>query len=127
MGFLSEFKTFALRGNVIELAVGIVIGSAFGAIVSSLVGDVIMPLIGILTGGLDFTGLKYTAGKAVISYGKFIQASFTFIIVAFAIFLLVRILNSMKKKEETAPSTPTAPTNEEILLGEIRDLLKAGQ
>jgi large conductance mechanosensitive channel len=124
MGFLSEFKTFALRGNVIELAVGIVIGGAFGAIVSSLVGDVIMPLIGILTGGLDFTGLTYTAGKAVISYGKFIQASFTFIIVAFAIFLLVRILNSMKKKEEEAPLTPPAPTKEEILLGEIRDLLK---
>ena len=124
MGFLSEFKSFAMRGNVIDLAVGVVIGGAFGAIVSSFVGDVIMPLIGILTGGLDFSGLSYTVGEAVISYGKFIQATFTFIIIAFAIFLLIKGLNSTKKKVEEAPAAPPAPSKEEVLLGEIRDLLK---
>lgn len=124
MGFLSEFKSFAMRGNVIDLAVGVVIGGAFGAIVSSLVGDVIMPLIGILTGGLDFSGLSYTVGDAVISYGKFIQAAFTFIIIAFAIFLMIKGLNATKKKEEAAPAAPPAPSKEEVLLGEIRDLLK---
>jgi large conductance mechanosensitive channel len=127
MGILSEFKTFAMRGNVIDLAVGVVIGGAFGAIVSSLVGDIIMPLIGILTGGLDFTGLSYKVGEAVISYGKFIQATFTFIIVAFAIFILIKALNSTKKKEVEAPAPPPAPSKEEILLGEIRDLLKSGR
>jgi large conductance mechanosensitive channel len=124
MGFLSEFKSFAMRGNVIDLAVGVVIGGAFGAIVSSFVGDVIMPLIGILTGGLDFSGLSYTVGEAVLSYGKFIQATFTFIIIAFAIFLLIKGLNSTKKKVEEAPAAPPAPSKEEVLLGEIRDLLK---
>jgi large conductance mechanosensitive channel len=125
MGFLSEFKAFAMRGNVVDLAVGVVIGGAFGAIVSSLVGDVIMPLIGILTGGLDFSGLSYKVGDAEIAYGKFVQAVFTFIIVAFAIFLLIKGMNATKKKEEAAPAAPPAPSKEEVLLGEIRDILKS--
>jgi large conductance mechanosensitive channel len=124
MGFLSEFKSFAMRGNVIDLAVAVVIGAAFGAIVNSLVADIVMPLIGILTGGLDFSGLSYTVGDAVISYGKFIQAAFSFIVIALAIFLMIKGLNSTKKKEEAAPAAPPAPTKEEVLLGEIRDLLK---
>ena len=108
MSMLSEFKAFAMRGNVIDLAVGVVIGGAFGAIISSLVGDVIMPLLGILTGGLDFSHLAYTVGDASIAYGKFIQAIFTFILVAFAIFLFIKGLNSTKKKEEAAPAAPAA-------------------
>ncbi len=125
MSMLSEFKAFAMRGNVIDLAVGVVIGGAFGAIISSLVGDVIMPLLGILTGGLDFSHLAYTVGDASIAYGKFIQAIFTFLLVAFAIFLFIKGLNATKKKEEAAPAAPPAPSKEEVLLGEIRDLLKS--
>ena len=121
---MSEFKAFAMRGNVLDLAVGVVIGGAFGAIVSSLVGDIIMPLLGVLTGGLDFSGLSYKVGDAEIAYGKFIQAIFVFIIVAFAIFSLVKGINSTKKKEEAAPAPPPAPSKEEVLLTEIRDLLK---
>ncbi|MCB0819762.1 MAG: large-conductance mechanosensitive channel protein MscL [Bacteroidetes bacterium] len=124
MGFMSEFKAFAMRGNVLDLAVGVVIGGAFGAIVSSLVGDIIMPLLGVLTGGLDFSGLSYKVGDAEIAYGKFIQAIFVFIIVAFAIFSLVKGINSTKKKEEAAPAAPPAPSKEEVLLAEIRDILK---
>ena len=116
-----------MRGNVMDLAIGVIIGGAFGAIVNSLVGDVIMPIIGILTGGVDFSGLHYTVGAAVISYGKFIQSVFSFIIIAFAIFMVIKGLNSMKKKEEAAPEAPAAPTKEEALLAEIRDLLKAGR
>ncbi len=125
MGLLSEFKSFAMRGNVVDLAVGVIIGGAFGAIVSSLVGDVIMPLLGILTGGLDFSGLSYQVGDAVIAYGKFIQAIFTFLIVAFAIFMLIKGLNASKKKEAEVPAAPPAPSKEELLLGEIRDILKS--
>jgi len=125
MGLISEFKSFAMRGNVVDLAVGVIIGGAFGAIVSSLVGDVIMPLLGILTGGLDFSGLSYQVGDAVIAYGKFIQAIFTFLIVAFAIFILIKGLNASKKKEAEAPAAPPAPSKEEMLLGEIRDILKS--
>jgi len=124
MGLFSEFKTFAMRGNVIDLAVGVVIGGAFGGIVNSFVGDVIMPIIGILTGGVDFTGLSYTVGDAAIAYGKFIQAIFSFTIIAFVLFLVIKGMNATKKKTEEAPAAPAAPSSEEILLAEIRDLLK---
>lgn len=120
---LKEFKSFAMRGNVIDLAVGVVIGGAFGAIVKSLVADIFMPVVGILTGGLDFSGLSYTFGNAVITYGSFIQATFIFIITAFALFLLVKGINRMKRKEEEKPA-PAAPAPEIVLLTEIRDLLK---
>ncbi|HRK54010.1 MAG TPA: large-conductance mechanosensitive channel protein MscL [Cyclobacteriaceae bacterium] len=121
---LKEFKDFAMRGNVIDLAVGVVIGAAFGAIVKSLVGDIIMPVIGIITGGIDFSGLAYTIGEASISYGNFIQAVFIFILTAFALFLLIKGINSTKKKEEAAPATPPEPPADVKLLAEIRDLLK---
>ncbi len=124
MGLIKEFREFAMRGNVVDLAVGVVIGGAFGAIVNSLVGDIIMPIIGVLTGGIDFTGASVTVGEAVIAYGKFIQAIFSFIIIAFALFMVIKGMNTMKKKEEAAPSAPPAPSKEEVLLGEIRDLLK---
>ena len=118
---LKEFKAFAMKGNVVDLAIGVVIGGAFGTIVSSLVGDIIMPIIGALTGGLDFSGLSLTVGSASIAYGKFIQASFVFTIVAFALFMVVRAMNKLKKKEEAKPSEPSAEVR---LLTEIRDLLK---
>lgn len=121
---LKEFKDFAMRGNVIDLAVGVVIGAAFGAIVKSLVGDIIMPLIGIVTGGIDFSGLAYTIGDASISYGNFIQAVFIFILTAFALFLIIKGVNSMKKKKEEAPAAPPEPPADVKLLAEIRDLLK---
>lgn len=120
-----EFKEFALRGNVIDLAVGVVIGAAFNAIVSSLVADVFMPIIGILTGGLDFSNRGYKFGDAVVAYGKFIQAIFIFIITAFALFLFVKAINSLKRKEENKPADAPAPPPADIqLLTEIRDLLK---
>ena len=122
MGLFSEFKTFAMRGNVMDLAVGVVIGGAFGLIINSLVGDVIMPIIGILTGGIDFTGLSYTVGSAAIAYGKFIQAIFSFTIIAFVLFLVIKGMNATKKQTEEA--APAAPSSEEILLAEIRDILK---
>lgn len=131
MKILNEFKTFAMKGNVADMAVGIIIGAAFGKIVSSLVSDVIMPPIGLLVGGVNFTELKVKFASPIpgidpvtINYGNFIQVTFDFIIVAFAVFLLVKLLNATKKKEETAPSAPPAPSKEEILLTEIRDLLK---
>lgn len=129
MGMLKEFKDFAVKGNMIDMAVGIVVGGAFGKVVSSLVTDVIMPPIGMMTAGTDFTKMAYTlqeadkeAGKeaVLLSYGKFIQVTLDFIIVAFAIFVVVKMINSMKKKEEAKPSAPPA---QEVLLGEIRDLL----
>jgi large conductance mechanosensitive channel len=121
---LKEFKEFALRGNVIDLAVGVVIGAAFNAIVSSLVADVFMPIIGILTGGLNFSGLTYKFGESSISYGKFIQAIFIFVITAFALFLFVKGINKLKRKEEAKPA-PVAEVPADIkLLTEIRDLLK---
>lgn len=134
MGFLKEFKEFAMRGSVVDLAVGVVIGGAFGKIVSSLVDDVIMPPIGYITGGVDFGNLKYVlqaadeaAGVAEVSvsYGNFINAIIQFLIVAFCIFLVIKGINSLKRKEEEAPAEPAAPSNEEVLLGEIRDLLKS--
>lgn len=135
MSFFKEFKEFAMRGNVIDLAVGLVIGAAFGRIVTSLVNDIIMPPIGLLIGGVDFTDLKIVmkeaavgpAGETInavsINYGNFIQILFDFLIIAFAIFLLVKGLNRMKKKEEAQPAS-IVPTKEEQLLTEIRDLLK---
>ena len=133
MSMIQEFKTFAMRGNVVDLAVGVVIGGAFGAIVTSLVGDLIMPLIGILTGGVDFSKAAIVLKEAsadgkvpavLLGYGKFIQAIFNFVIVAFAIFMLVKGMNAAKKKEAEAPAAPPAPSAEEKLLTEIRDLLK---
>ena len=124
MSFVQEFKSFAMKGNVIDLAVGVVIGGAFGAIVTSLVGDIIMPIIGAVTGGVDFSGLAVSIGASKITYGKFIQASFVFTIVAFALFLLVRGINPRRRKEEEAPAPAPEPSAEVKLLTEIRDLLK---
>ncbi|MBU1702646.1 MAG: large-conductance mechanosensitive channel protein MscL [Candidatus Eisenbacteria bacterium] len=128
---MKEFKTFAMRGNVIDMAVGIVIGGAFGKIVSSLVADLIMPPIGLLLGNVNFTALVITlkgataeAAAVTLNYGKFIQTIVDFIIVAFAIFMVIKAMNSLKKKEEEAPKAPPAPPKEEVLLTEIRDLLK---
>jgi large conductance mechanosensitive channel len=123
---LKEFKEFALRGNVIDLAIGVVIGAAFNAIVGSLVADVFMPIIGILTGGLNFSDVGYKFGEATIAYGKFIQAIFIFIITAFALFLFVKAINSFKRKEQNKPADAPAPPPADIqLLTEIRDLLKS--
>jgi large conductance mechanosensitive channel len=131
MKVLKEFKTFAMRGNVIDMAVGIVIGAAFGKIVSSFVADVIMPPIGLLMGRVNFSDLVITLQKAngsvaavTMNYGKFIQTLLDFTIVAFAIFMVVKGMNSLKKKEDAAPVPPAAPTKEEVLLTEIRDILK---
>lgn len=125
MSMMQEFKSFAMKGNVLDLAIGVVIGGAFGAIVTSLVGDILMPVIGVVTGGVDFSGLAVQVGEASVSYGKFIQATFVFVIIAFVLFMVVKGANAMKKKEEAAPATPPAPTKEEILLTEIRDALRA--
>jgi large conductance mechanosensitive channel len=131
MKLLDEFKAFAMRGNVVDMAVGIIIGAAFGKIVSSVVSDIIMPPIGLLLGGVNFTDLKVVmkaatdAAPAVTwNYGNFLQVTFDFLIVAFAVFMLIKGINSLKKKEEAAPAAPPAPTKEETLLSEIRDLLK---
>ena len=131
MGMMSEFKQFAMKGNVVDMAVGIIIGAAFGKIVSSFVGDVIMPPLGVIIGGVDFSSLAFTlkeaagdAAAVTINYGKFIQTVFDFTIVAFAIFMAIKAMNSLKKKEEEKPAAPPAPTKEEVLLTEIRDLLK---
>jgi large conductance mechanosensitive channel len=135
MKMMDEFKTFAMRGNVVDLAVGVVIGAAFGAIVNSLVGDVFMPLIGQLTAGIDFSKAALVLREAAadgsrpevrLAYGKFIQAVINFIIVAFAVFLLVRGINTLRRKEKEKPElAPPTPSAEEKLLTEIRDLLKA--
>jgi large conductance mechanosensitive channel len=129
MGMLKEFKEFAVKGNVVDMAVGVVIGGAFGKIITSLVSDVIMPPIGVAMGGVDFSNLSIILQEAidkkpavVISYGKFIQTVIDFTIIAFAIFMAIKALNSLKKKE--AEAAPAAPPNQEVLLGEIRDLLK---
>lgn len=131
MSMMSEFRSFAMRGNVVDMAVGIVIGGAFGKIVSSFVNDVLMPPIGMLLGGVDFSSLAVTlkeasgeAAAVTLSYGSFIQTVVDFIIIAFAIFMVVRAMNSLKKKEESAPPAPPKPSAEETLLTEIRDLLK---
>jgi large conductance mechanosensitive channel len=131
MGMMSEFKSFAMRGNVVDMAVGIIIGGAFGKIVSSFVADVIMPPIGVLIGGVDFSDLGVTikgatadAAAVTLNYGAFLQTVFDFLIVAFAIFMAIKGMNRMRRKEEAAPAAPPKPSNEEVLLTEIRDLLK---
>ena len=130
MGFISEFKEFAMKGNVLDMAVGVIIGGAFGKIVSSLVDDVLMPIVGMLTGNVDFTGLIFKIGEgedaAVLKYGNFIQNTVDFLIVAFCIFLMLKGINKLnRKKEEPAPEpeAPKGPSQEEVL-AEIRDLLK---
>ncbi len=134
--FINEFKEFAVKGNVVDMAVGVIIGGAFGKIVTSLVNDVIMPCIGKITGNISFADLKYTLTEAVmngeevvtpavvLNYGQFIQNVVDFIIVAFCIFLMVKGIMKLKKKKEEAPAAPPAPSKEELLLTEIRDLLK---
>ena len=124
---LKEFKEFAFKGNVIDLAVGVIIGGAFGKIVSSLVADILMPLIGILMGGLSFSDLSIVVGTATLQYGLFIQTIMDFLIVALSIFFFVKLLNVSKKKKEAEAAPPPAPSKEELLLIEIRDLLKAQQ
>ncbi|WP_073541105.1 large conductance mechanosensitive channel protein MscL [Bacillus paranthracis] len=125
----NEFKKFAFKGNVVDLAVGVVIGAAFGKIVSSLVKDVITPLLGMVLGGVDFTDLKLTFGKSSIMYGNFIQTIFDFLIIAAAIFMFVKVFNKLtsrkeEEEEEEKEEEIPEPTKEEVLLGEIRDLLK---
>ncbi len=140
---LKEFKEFAVKGNVLDMAVGIIIGAAFGTVVKSLVADVIMPPIGMLLGGVDFTNLFATieagtmpgpyetlaaaqeAGAVTVNYGVFINEIVAFTIVAFAVFMIVRSFNKLKRAEEEAPAAPPEPTKEEVLLGEIRDILRA--
>jgi large conductance mechanosensitive channel len=131
MGFFKEFKEFAMRGNVIDMAVGIIIGAAFGKVVSSLVGDVIMPPLGLLIGGVDFSSLAIVlqdpaagAPGVVLRYGAFLQTVFDFLIVAFAIFVAIKAMNKLQRKKEEVPAAPPKPSNQEVLLGEIRDLLK---
>ncbi|HDP89447.1 MAG TPA: large-conductance mechanosensitive channel protein MscL [Thioalkalivibrio sp.] len=131
MSVLKEFREFAVKGNVVDMAVGIIIGVAFGKIVSSFVADVVMPPLGLLVGGVDFSDLAVTlkaaeegAEAVTLKYGVFIQSVFDFIIVAFAVFIAVKAINSMKRKEEAAPAAPPPPSKEEALLAEIRDLLK---
>ena len=125
MGMVKEFKEFAMKGNVVDLAVGVIIGGAFGTIVTSLVGDIIMPVIGVLTGGVNFSELAVKVGEASVAYGKFIQAVFSFIIVAFSLFLIIKGMNSMKKeKASTPPAAPPRPSSTDQLLMEIRDALK---
>ncbi|MBR0872324.1 large conductance mechanosensitive channel protein MscL [Bradyrhizobium tropiciagri] len=135
---LKEFREFAMKGNVVDLAVAVIIGAAFGAIVTSLVGDVIMPIIGAITGGLDFSNYyiplsaKVTAGNladakkqgAVLAYGNFLTLTINFLIIAFVLFIVIRLMNQFKRKEEVKPAEPPKPTAEVVLLTEIRDLLK---
>lgn len=135
---LQEFKKFAMRGNVIDMAIGIILGGAFGKIVSSFVNDVVMPPIGMLLGGVDFSALYFNlsggqyetlakakeAGAVTVAYGAFINTVIDFVIIAFVIFMVVKQMNRMKKKEEEAPAAPPAPPKQELLLTEIRDLLK---
>lgn len=130
MSFIKEFKTFVMRGNLVDMAVGVIIGGAFGKIVTSLVNDVIMPILGIAIGNIDISALEYKLGEAVegaeqasIKYGLFLQNIINFLIIAFCIFVVIKMINSLKKKEEEAPVTPPAPSNEEVLLTEIRDSL----
>ncbi|WP_019207907.1 large-conductance mechanosensitive channel protein MscL [Phocaeicola abscessus] len=122
--FVQEFKSFAMRGNVMDMAVGVIVGGAFGKIVSSLVDDILMPIVGSFTGGVDFTNLAVRIGEANIKYGMFIQNIIDFLIIAFCIFLMIKGVNKLSKKREEQPAAPPAPTKEETLLTEIRDLLK---
>jgi large conductance mechanosensitive channel len=134
MSIISEFREFAMKGNVVDLAVGVIIGAAFGGIVNSLVNDLIMPPIGWITGGLDFSDLALTlppsplappdADAVTINYGKFLTTLISFVIVAWVIFLLVKTMNTLKRKQEAAPPTPAATPEDIVLLREIRDALK---
>lgn len=121
---LKEFKEFAMRGNVMDLAIGVILGAAFGKIVASLVADILTPLIGLLLGGVNFSGLAFTFGEAKIMYGNFIQTIFDFVIVAFSIFLFIKMFNKVYKREKKEEEAPPAMSKEEELLTEIRDLLK---
>ncbi|MBX3129953.1 MAG: large-conductance mechanosensitive channel protein MscL [Polyangiaceae bacterium] len=134
MSIVKEFKEFAVKGNVIDLAVGVIIGAAFGKIVSSFVADIVTPPLGALTGGVDFRDLELVIQQAegekaavALKYGTFLQATFDFLIVAVAIFFMVKMINRLKRKEEAAPAAPPEPTEQEKLLAEIRDLLKERQ
>ena len=122
--FLEEFKTFALRGNVMDLAVGVIIGGAFGAITTSLIDDLLMPLIGIVAGGVDLGGLSVTVGGATLAYGSFLSAVVNFLLIALVVFWLVKAVNALTKKKAEAPAAPPEPSAEEKLLTEIRDLLR---
>ncbi|MCQ2291038.1 MAG: large-conductance mechanosensitive channel protein MscL [Muribaculaceae bacterium] len=124
MGFVKEFKEFAVKGNVMDMAVGVIIGGAFGKIVTSVVDDLLMPLVGMLTGGVNFTDLSVKVGEATLKYGNLIQNVLDFLIVAFCIFLMVKGINKLKKEPEPEPEAPAEPSAEEKLLTEIRDLLK---
>jgi large conductance mechanosensitive channel len=131
MKILDEFKKFAIKGNMFDMAVGIIIGAAFGKIVASLVNDIIMPPIGLLLGGVNFADLKVvmkaateTVPAVTWNYGSFVQTAIDFLIIAFVVFMLIKAINSMKKKEEEAPAAPPTPTKDQVLLTEIRDLLK---
>ena len=130
MSMLGEFLEYAVKGNMIDMAVGIIIGGAFGKIISSLVGDVLMPPLGVALGGVDFTNLSMTlkpaldkAPAVVLGYGKFLQTSFDFLIVAAAMCMVIKAINTLKKEKPAAPTAPPPPTKEEVLLTEIRDLL----
>ena len=127
MSILKEFNEFAMRGNVMDMAVGVIIGGAFGKIVSSLVDDVIMPVIGVLTGGVDFSKLSLMVGDAEVKYGMFIQNIIDFLIIAICIFSMIKVMNSISAKKKEEPAAPAEPSNEEKLLSEIRDLLKNKQ
>jgi len=133
MGFVKEFKEFAMRGSVVDLAVGVVIGAAFGKIVTSLVDDIIMPVVGFITGGIDSSEMMYVLKQAdpanevaavTINYGNFINTIVQFLIVAFVIFLVIKGINSLKRKEEVVEEAPAAPSKEEVLLTEIRDAIR---
>ena len=124
MSFLKEFKEFAMRGNVMDMAVGVIIGGAFGKIVSSLVDDIIMPIVGMMTGGIDFSKLSAMVGEAEVKYGMFIQNVIDFLIITICIFGMIKVMNILSKKKQEEPAAPAEPSNEEKLLGEIRDLLK---
>ena len=132
MSFIQEFKEFATRGNVIDMAVGVVIGGAFGKIVSSLVGDIIMPIVGVLTSGVDFKHLKATIKEAsdgadavTLNYGMFVQSVIDFLIIAFCIFVVIKLINKLKREKPAEPEEEPAPSEDIVLLSEIRDLLKS--
>jgi large conductance mechanosensitive channel len=138
MGLLREFKAFAIKGNMVDMAVGIIVGAAFGKIVASLVGDIVMPVLGMAIGGVNLTDLAITLRQAevvdgkqvaavVVGVGRFLQTVFDFLIVACAIFMAVRAMNAMRRKEPAAPAAPAAPPRQEVLLQEIRDALRAGR
>ncbi|MEO5571932.1 MAG: large-conductance mechanosensitive channel protein MscL [Bacteroidia bacterium] len=124
MSFIKEFKEFAVKGNVMDLAVGVIIGGAFGKIIGSLVDNILMPIIGILLQGVNFQALMIKVGDAEIKYGMFISSIIDFIIIALVLFLIIKGMNNIRKKEAATPAAPPAPSNEEKLLMEIRDLLK---